>query len=75
MEGTVFLGEIKCSDLHNLPGGVNLVNGEAVVEIIKGTGTSGKTIHISLTSGNRTPYRWEYTYWNNGSNVSGWKGF
>ena len=74
VEGTVFLGESRCKDLHSLPGGVNLTNGELVVEIIKGTGTSGKVIHINLSSGNRVPFRWEYTYWNNGNAVSGWQG-
>lgn len=52
-----------------------MVNAEVVVEIMSGTGTSGKVIHLVLTSGNRAPYRWEYTYWNNGSNISGWIGF
>ena len=70
VEGMAYLGELRCSDL---PAG--LANVEAVVEVVDGTGTSGKTIHIVITSGNVTPYRWEYTYWNNGSNVSGWIGF
>ena len=39
---------------------------------MNGTGTSNKVIHLILTSGNVAPYRWEYTYWNNGSNISGW---
>ena len=73
VEGTAWLGEIRCSDISDP--GVALVNGEVVVEVIKGTGTSGKVIHLILSSGNKSPYRWEYTYWNNGSNTSGWKGF
>ncbi|MBR5286216.1 MAG: hypothetical protein IKU30_04895, partial [Clostridia bacterium] len=44
-------------------------------EVMDGTGTSGKVIHLVLTSGNVSPYRWEYTYWNDGSNVSGWVAF
>ena len=66
--GMAYLGELRCSDLP-----ASLVNVEAVVEVIDGTGTSGKVIHITITSGNVLPYRWEYTYWNNGTNVSGWK--
>lgn len=65
-EGNVYLGELTCSDLP-FNG-----NADAVVEVIDGTGTSGKVIHIVLTSGNIAPYRWEYTYWNDGLNVSGW---
>jgi len=64
--GIAFLGELTCSDLP-FNG-----NADAVVEIIDGTGTSGKVIHIVITSGNISPYRWEYTYWNDGLNVSGW---
>lgn len=67
--GMVYLGELTCSDLP-FNG-----NADAVVEIIDGTGTSGKVIHIVITSGNISPYRWEYTYWNDGTNVSGWIGF
>ena len=65
--GMAYLGELRCSDLPT-----GLVNVEAVVEVIEGTGTSNKVIHLVITSGNVQPYRWEYTYWNNGSNVSGW---
>lgn len=64
--GMAYLGELTCSDLP-FNG-----NADAVVEIIDGTGTSGKVIHIVITSGNIAPYRWEYTYWNNGTDVSGW---
>lgn len=70
IEGMAYLGEVRWSDLPS-----SLVNAEVVVEIMSGSGTSGKVIHLTLTSGNRNPYRWEYTYWNNGSNVSGWIGF
>lgn len=66
VEGMSYLGEVTFSDLP-FNG-----NGEIVVQIINGTGTSNKVIHLILTSGNVAPYRWEYTYWNNGSNVSGW---
>lgn len=64
--GMSYLGELTCSDLP-FSG-----NADAVVEIIDGSGTSGKVIHVRLTSGNVAPYRWEYTYWNSGANVSGW---
>ena len=67
--GMLYLGELTCSDLPFVG------NADAVVEIVDGTGTSGKVIHIGITSGNVSPYRWEYTYWNNGSNVSGWISF
>lgn len=69
VEGMSYLGEVLWSDLP-FNG-----NAEVVVQIMKGTGTSGKVIHLSLTSGNVSPYRWEYTYWNDGSNISGWKAF
>ena len=68
--GCAYLGELYCSDLP-----ASIVNAEAVVEVVDGTGTSGKTIHIVITSGNVSPYRWEYTYWDDGSHVSGWIAF
>lgn len=71
--GMVYLGELTCTDFTT--SGINIYNGEVVVEIIEGTGISGKVIHLILTSGNVAPYRWEYTYWNNGINVSGWISF
>lgn len=67
VEGMSYLGEVTFSDLP-FSG-----NAEIVVQIMNGTGTSNKVIHLILTSGNVAPYRWEYTYWNNGSNVSGWR--
>ena len=70
IEGTAFLGDVTFSDLP-----ASLVNGEIKVEVIAGTGTTNKVIHLVLTSGNVNPYRWEYTYWNNGSNVSDWIAF
>ena len=66
--GMAYLGELSCSGLP-LTGNV-----EAVVEIQNGP-NNAKTIHTTITSGTNSPYRWEYTYWNNGSNVSGWIGF
>ena len=69
VEGTVYLGELCCSDFRS--SGVNIANGDAVVEIIDGTGTSDKVIHILMTSANTIPHRWEYTYWNNGNATSG----
>lgn len=74
VEGMTFLGELHCNDFHSK--GVNISNGEAVVEIIKENGVGGgKTIHIILTSGTTYPYRWEYTYWGQGGNQHGWTGF
>lgn len=70
VQGTSYLGEVRWSDLPD-----NLVNAEVIVEIMAGTGTSNKVIHLILSSGNRAPYRWEYTYWSNGSSISGWIGF
>ena len=70
VQGMSYLGEVTLSDLP-----ASIVNAEIVVEIMDGTGTSGKVIHLVLTSGNVSPYRWEYTYWNDGSNVSGWIAF
>jgi len=66
IEGMTYLGDVYFTDMP-FSG-----NGDLVVEIIQGTGTSGKVIHLILTSGNVAPYRWEYTYWNNGSSTSGW---
>lgn len=68
--GKMYLGEVRWSDL---PG--NMVNGEVAVEIMSGTTSSNKVIVLTLTSGNVSPYRWQYTYWNGGSNVSGWVTF
>ena len=70
VKGEAYLGEVTFSDLP-----ADMVNAELVVEIMDGEGTSGKVIHLILTSGNTNPYRWEYTYWNDGSNVSGWIAF
>ena len=69
VEGMAYLGDLACS---GLPTGIS--NAEVVVEIINST-TNTKCIHAILTSGDVNPYRWEYTYWNNGSSVSGWIGF
>ena len=66
--GMVYLGGASFSDLP-FNG-----NGDIVVEILEGPSHS-KSIHLILTSGNIAPYRWEYTYWNSGSNVSGWIGY
>lgn len=70
IQGMSYLGEVRWSDLPS-----TLVNAEVLVEVMHGSGTSGKVIHLSLSSGNLAPYKWEYTYWNNGSNISGWIGF
>ena len=68
VEGNVYLGDVKLSDM---PG--SLSNGEVTVSIIKGT-VSSKVILLTLTSGNRAPYHWEYTYWkqNTTEHNSGW---
>ena len=63
--GMAYLGGASFSDLPFTG------NGDIVVEILQGP-SNGKTIHLILTSGNVAPYHWEYTYWNNGSNVSDW---
>ena len=70
VEGKMYLGEVRWSYLPS-----SLVNAECVVEIMKGTTSSNKVIVLTLTSGNTSPYMWKYTYWNGGSNVSGWIGF
>ena len=59
-----------CSDLPFVG------NGDAVVEIIDGTGTE-KVIVLSLNSGNVAPYYWRYTYWviSGTPHSSGWIGF
>lgn len=67
VKGSGYLGELRCNDLPT-----GLSNVEAIVDVVDGEGTSGKVIHITITSGNLAPYRWEYTYWNDGADVSGW---
>lgn len=66
--GMAYLGEVSCTDLP-FNG-----NAELVIEIMNNGGL-GKVIFARLSSGNVSPYYWQYTYWNNGSNVSGWKSF
>ena len=66
--GMAYLGELSCSGLP-MQGNV-----EATVEIQNGP-NGNKTIYVVITSGTNAPYRWEYTYWNNGNNVSGWISF
>ena len=68
--GKAYLGEVTLSDLP-----ASMVNAEIVVEIMSGTTSANKVIVLTCTSGNTAPYRWQYTYWNNGTDVSGWKGF
>lgn len=70
VKGKMYLGEATFSDF---PTGVS--NGEVVVEVMDGDTAASKVIVLTLTSGNVSPYMWKYTYWNNGSNVSGWIGF
>ena len=67
VEGNGYLGEAYLSDF---PGSIS--NAEIKVEIMSGSGSSNKVIHLSLSSGNVAPYKWEYTYWGNGTNLSGW---
>lgn len=66
VEGMAYLGELTCSDLPFAG------NADTVVEVMSGSGTSGKAIHITITSGDIVPHRWDYTYWNNGQKTSGW---
>ena len=68
--GKVYLGEVTFSDLP-----ASMSNAEIVVEIMAGTTAQNKVIVLTCTSGNSAPYMWKYTYWNNGTDVSGWKGF
>lgn len=70
--GMAYLGGLTCS---GLPTGLN--NVEAVVEIIAGSANDSKVIHVVITSGTTSPYRWEYTYWylNNLFHNSGWISF
>lgn len=65
--GKSYLGEVTLSDL---PSGI--VNSEIEVKIMDGTTAQNKAIVLELTSGNVSPYQWQYTYWNGGANVSGW---
>ena len=68
VKGKAYLGEVTFSDLPS-----SMVNGEVVVEIMDGTTAQDKVIVLSLKSGNVAPYAWQYVYWDNGTNVSGWK--
>ena len=66
--GKAYLGEVTLSDM---PAGI--VNAEIVVEIMDGTTAANKVIKLTLSSGSVAPYMWIYTYWNGGTNVSGWQ--
>lgn len=70
VKGMVYLGELTCSDLPFVG------NGDAVVEIVDGTGTE-KVIVLSLNSGDVAPYYWRYTYWviSGTPHSSGWVSF
>lgn len=70
IKGASFLGEVTFDDLP-----ANLGNAEVKVEILEGTTSATKVIHSVITSGNRKPYRWEYTSWNSGNSNSGWISF
>lgn len=70
VKGASFLGEVTFDDLP-----ANLVNAEVKVEVLEGTTSATKVIHSVITSGNRKPYRWEYTSWNGGNSNSGWISF
>jgi len=67
-KGKAYLGEVTFSDLP-----ASMVNAEVIVEIIDGTTAQNKVIVLTCTSGNTAPYKWQYTYWNGGTDVSGWK--
>ena len=67
-EGKAYLGEVTFSDLP-----ASMGNAEVRVEIIDGTTAQNKVIVLTCTSGNTAPYKWQYTYWNGGTDVSGWK--
>jgi hypothetical protein len=47
-----FLGDLTCTNLPE-----DMVNAEAVVEITKSAADGSKVIHITITSGNKAPYR------------------
>ena len=66
--GKAYLGEVTFSDLP-----ASMANAEVVVEIMSGTTASNKIIKLTCSSGNTSPYAWQYTYWNNGTNTSGWQ--
>ena len=65
--GMGYFGGAKWSDKPQ-----GLANFDIVVEILEGPNQT-KAIHLIGTSSSVYPYRWEYTYWSNGS-VSGWRG-
>lgn len=64
------MGEVTFDDLP-----ASLGNAEIKIEILEGTTSATKVIHSVITSGNREPYRWEYTSWNSGNSNSGWISF
>ena len=70
VEGKAYLGEVTFSDLP-----ASMANGEVVVEVMDGTTSSNKVIKLTCSSGNTAPYMWVYTYWNGGTDTSGWQGF
>ena len=66
--GKAYLGEVTLNDMP-----ASIGNAEIVVEIMDGTTAANKVIKLTLSSGNVSPYMWIYTYWNGGTNVSGWQ--
>ena len=68
--GKAYLGEVT---LNDMPSGIS--NAEIKVEIMDGTTAATKVIVLTMSSGNVSPYMWQYVYWDEGVNVSGWKGF
>ena len=65
--GMGYFGGAKWSDKPQ-----GLQNCDVVVEVLEGPNHT-KAIHLIITSSSVYPYRWEYTYWNNGL-TSGWRG-
>ena len=66
--GKAYLGEVTLNDMP-----ASIGNAEIVVEIMNGTTAQNKIIKLILSSGNVSPYMWIYTYWNGGTNTSGWQ--
>ena len=63
--GMAYLGGARFTDLPFYG------NGDIEVKIMQGPNASTKAIHLTCTSGDVAPYRWECTYW--GTLFSGWK--
>ena len=68
--GFAYLGSFNYNNITDLPDSIH--NAEVQMLILKGN-IAAFVIQLKMTSGDRVPYQWQYTWWPGGS--SGWVGF